>query len=85
VFVRTLREYAASLEEENLSGRAVLWVFIDAEGRVGNTRVVESSGQTLVDAVALAAIREARFEPARNRDAAVPVWIQLPIVVGGGP
>lgn len=72
--------YPLMLKQAGVGGIAVLWIFIDEEGTVQNTRIVESSGYPELDAVAEEAVRStAKFTPALNRDIAVPVWIQMPI------
>jgi TonB family protein len=71
--------YPTELRDAGIDGRVVLWVFVDERGRVQNTRIVESSGFPGFDEVAQQAFRTVTFTPARNRDEAVPVWVQLPI------
>jgi periplasmic protein TonB len=73
------RNYPSALRDAGIGGRVVLWVFINEQGRVQNTRVVESSGYPAFDALAQDALRAVTFSPAMNRDERVPVWIQLPI------
>jgi TonB family protein len=74
------RRYPPMLKDAGIGGTAVLWVFIDEQGAVTNTRVVDSSGYDQLDDVAQAVMREtARFTPALNRDQRVPVWIQIPV------
>lgn len=74
------RRYPAMLKDAGIGGSTVLWVFINEQGQVQNARVEVSSGYAQLDDVALAVMREiAQFTPARNRDQAVPVWIQLPV------
>jgi len=73
------RNYPSALRDAGIGGRVVLWVFINEQGRVQNTRVVETSGYPAFDALAQEALRAVTFSPAMNRDERVPVWIQLPI------
>lgn len=73
------RNYPPTLRDAGISGRVVLWVFINESGQVENTRVVETSGYPAFDQVAQDAVRNVRFSPAMNRDQRVPVWIQLPV------
>jgi periplasmic protein TonB len=62
-------------------GTVLLWVQIDERGSVRQTEVVESSGYAQLDRVAEEVMREvARFRPALNRDQAVTVWVQIPVV-----
>lgn len=92
-FTRRLeRLYPAELKEAGIGGRVLVWVFIDEEGAVGETRVQESSGHPSMDEAAMQALREARFSPATHRDEPVAVWVALPVVfhmdrpqAGAGP
>jgi periplasmic protein TonB len=73
------RNYPPALRDAGIAGRVVLWVFINEQGQVQNTRVVESSGYPQFDALAQEALRTVSFSPAMNRDQRVPVWVQLPV------
>lgn len=74
------RSYPAVYRNAGIGGRVVLWVFIDEQGEVRNTKVVSSSGYGDLDVVAQGILRDnARFSPAFNRDERVPVWIQMPV------
>ncbi len=73
------RRYPPMLRDAGIGGTVTLWVFIDESGTVRNTRVTNSSGYDQLDEAARAAMSEARFTPALNRDQRVPVWIQLPV------
>ncbi|MEX2048727.1 MAG: M56 family metallopeptidase [Gemmatimonadota bacterium] len=72
--------YPPLLRNAGIGGTARVWFFIDTTGAVGNVLVEESSGHEALDQAALEVARTYRFEPARNRDAVVPVWINLPIM-----
>ncbi|MEX2584534.1 MAG: TonB family protein [Gemmatimonadota bacterium] len=74
------RQYPPMLRDAGIGGTTTLWVFINEQGAVENTRIVESSGYEQLDQVADQLMREvAQFSPALNRDQAVPVWIQIPV------
>ena len=73
------RRYPAMLKDAGIGGTVVLWVFINEQGAVQNTRVTQSSGYEQLDQVAQEVMKEAQFTPALNRDQRVPVWIQLPV------
>ncbi|MFW6207012.1 MAG: energy transducer TonB [Gemmatimonadota bacterium] len=75
-----LREYPPLLRDTGIGGRVVVWFFIDEGGQVQETRIHETFGQPSLDAAALDVAEVFEFSPALNRDEAVPVWIQLPIV-----
>ena len=75
-----LSYYPPTFKAAGIGGITTLWIFIDESGAVKNTKVVESSGFTELDAVAERVMREAaNFSPAYNRDTKVPVWIQMPV------
>ncbi len=73
------REYPSLLRDAGIGGRVVVWLFIDEEGTVQNTRVNEPSGHTSLDEAALRVANVMQFSPAMNRDKKVPVWVSLPI------
>lgn len=80
-FERALtRLYPERLKQRGIGGVTILWIFIDENGEVQNTRIIESSGHEALDAAAIEAIHNtARFTPALSRSVRVPVWVQLPI------
>ncbi|RZI99770.1 MAG: energy transducer TonB, partial [Haliea sp.] len=50
-----------------------------ASGRVGEVRLLRSSGYSLLDVSAMQALQGASFNPARTRSGkAVDAWVQLP-------
>lgn len=76
--------YPPMLKDAGIGGRTVLQVFIDANGSVTNTEVVESSGHAALDAAAESSMRVARFRPAMNGDVPVAVWVQIPVIFAPG-
>jgi protein TonB len=78
-------EYPAMLRDAQIGGTVVVWLFIDTEGRVENSKVQTTSGYPMLDAAALKVANTMRFTPAFNRDQKVPVWVSIPITftVGG--
>jgi TonB family protein len=73
------REYPPVLRDAGVGGRVLLYFFVDAEGRVTDIRLHESSGHGALDAAGLRVAQVFEFSPAMNRDQRVPVWIQIPI------
>lgn len=73
------REYPPLLRDAGIGGTVVVYLFIDEEGTVQNTRVHTTSGHTSLDEAALRVGNVMRFSPAMNRDKKVPVWVSLPI------
>jgi protein TonB len=74
-----MREYPAILRDAGIGGTVVVWFFITEDGRVQDTRISQSSGQTQFDEAALKVADVLRFTPALNRDQRVQVWIEVPI------
>jgi TonB family protein len=74
------RRYPPMLKDAGIGGTVTMWVYINEQGQVQNTRVVNSSGYDQLDQVAETVMREvAQFSPALNRDQQVAVWIQIPV------
>jgi len=73
------REYPPLLRDAGIGGTTIIHFFITEDGEVGNALIAEPSGHSAVDAAALRVATEFRFTPARLRDSAVPVWVQIPI------
>ena len=72
-------EYPPLLRQAGIAGVANVWFYIDADGRVRNVRLNETSGHDALDQAALRVARDMEFTPAYNRDRRVPVWIALDI------
>jgi TonB family protein len=73
------RLYPPLLRDAGIGGTANVWFLIDDEGRVAKVQIRESSGREELDAAALEIARGMRFEPARNGDEPVTVWVALDI------
>ncbi|MEQ1857088.1 MAG: TonB family protein [Longimicrobiales bacterium] len=83
------REVQALLETEVLelaeSGQLpypmlpVLWMLIDATGRVQEVRVAGSSGFVAVDEAAARIMSNATFTPARLEEIPMDAWVQIPV------
>ncbi|HEV8585760.1 MAG TPA: energy transducer TonB [Methylomirabilota bacterium] len=71
--------YPASARRLGIEGTALLDVFVDADGRVGEIRVKQSAGHPDLDRAAANAVRRWRFEPARRGAEAVAMWVELPV------
>jgi protein TonB len=71
--------YPASARQLGVEGTALLSVFVDAAGRVGEVIVKQSAGHPDLDRAAAEAVRRWRFEPARRGAEAVAMWVELPV------
>ncbi|HUP88991.1 MAG TPA: TonB family protein [Longimicrobiales bacterium] len=74
------RNYPALLRDAGISGKAILWLFIDETGKVVRAEVKESSGHAAFDDAAMRVAPIMKFSPARNRDSAVKVMVAVPIL-----
>jgi protein TonB len=61
------------------TGTVILSVQVLANGRVGEVRLVQSSGFQLLDESALREARRWRFVPGTRDGVATPMWKQIPI------
>jgi protein TonB len=72
---RVTPDYPPTSKRLGEEGRAVVNVYVLADGRVGDVRLLESSGYERLDAAALAHVqRDWKFEPARRDGQAVATW-----------
>jgi len=71
-------KYPARAQRMGHEGRVVLRVHVGADGRPLAVEVEESSGHSLLDEAAVAAVREWTFEPAREGDRAVESLVHVP-------
>ena len=71
--------YPATARRLGIEGTALLSVFVDAAGRVGEVVVKQSAGHPDLDRAAADAVRRWRFEPARRGAEAVAMWVELPV------
>ena len=76
------RLYPEMLVQAGIGGTVLVWLHLDENGAVIETRVKSSSGHTALDDAALKVAQTARFSPAYNRDQRVRVWVELPVVFG---
>jgi protein TonB len=74
-----IREYPPMLRDAQIGGTVVVWLFIDTNGVVENSKVQTPSGYPMLDAAALNVANTMKFTPAFNRDQKVPVWVSIPI------
>jgi protein TonB len=74
-----VREYPPILRDAGIGGQVEVWLYIDTEGKVQNTKVNKGSGYGQLDEAALKVGQTMRFTPAQNRDLKVPVWVSIPV------
>lgn len=75
------RHYPQQLRDARVSGRALVEVIVDTDGRVrpGSAKVIETSHPAFEDATLRAAERF-RFRPAKIAGMVVPVKVAIPVV-----
>ncbi|HEX6070670.1 MAG TPA: TonB family protein [Longimicrobiaceae bacterium] len=71
--------YPPLLRDAGIGGRVELWIFIDEDGGVQETRLARTSGYEGLDRAAEQVAHGMRFSPAENEGRRVATWIQLPI------
>lgn len=74
-------EYPSLAEEEGWSGRVILKVHVQANGRPDSVSVQKSSGHDLLDQAAVRTVRSSwHFAPAMRGDTPTDGWVSVPIV-----
>jgi TonB family protein len=76
------RLYPQTLLEAGVGGTVLVWLHLDENASVIETRIRKGSGFNLLDEAALKVAQTARFSPAYNRDQRVRVWVELPVLFG---
>ena len=66
-------------ERAGETGRVMLEVAINAEGRAQSVKLHTSSGYPRLDMAAIEAVRNWRFEPAREGERAVASLVHIPL------
>lgn len=80
---RPAPEIPVRIRKQGLSGRVVLNLLIGSDGRVSQTKTLESQPPGVFDEIATEAVRRWRFSPALYRGAPVPVWGRQTVEFGG--
>jgi protein TonB len=73
------RNYPPLLRDAGIGGTAIMWFFIDENGKVLKTQIFKTSGYDALDESAGKVATIMQFSPALNRDKKVQVWVQIPI------
>lgn len=74
------RLYPPLLRDGGVGGTVLVWFLLDEQGNIMKTQLKKPSGHNALDDAALKVAWTMKFSPALNRDQAVKVWIELPIV-----
>jgi TonB family protein len=78
------RAYSAAAHEAEGGGTVELLIRIDEAGRPQRTLVNQSSGQEVLDRMALQAVDGMEFAPGLNRDRPTAVWVSVPVAFVAG-
>jgi TonB family protein len=73
------RHYPPLLRDARIGGTTNVWFFVDENGVVRRLQINVSSGYQELDQAALRVGAIMEFEPARNRDQKVPVWVAFDV------
>ncbi len=74
-----MANYPPALRDAGIGGQIMVWVLIDAAGKVVKAQIKDRSGHEALDRAAEKVAQSMKFSPARSRDEPVKVWILLPI------
>ncbi|AHF04446.1 energry transducer TonB [Marichromatium purpuratum 984] len=72
--------YPRRARRQGVEGRVLIRVVVGADGRVGATTLIESSGHRLLDDAALRAVARWRFAPAWQAGRAVAAQLTVPVI-----
>jgi protein TonB len=61
-----------------IEGKVTVEALVDTNGRIINTKILKSSGNSALDQAAIDAAQKAIFTPAKQRDELVRVWVAIP-------
>ena len=78
-FVRNL-VYPEIARKAGVEGQVIVKCLLDEQGNVIRAEIVKSLGNNGCDEAALAAVRTVKWTPAMQRDQAVRVWVNIPIM-----
>lgn len=71
--------YPRMARKRGHEGTVILSVLVSKDGKVTNLWVFESCGYKILDNAALKAVADWTFEPGRQGDDAVEMWVQVPV------
>jgi periplasmic protein TonB len=72
-------EYPPAARRRGYAGTVMMEVFVDREGKVRDLRLVQSSGHAMLDRAAMRAVKGWMFEPARQGEEKVDMWVKVPL------
>lgn len=69
-------DYPAFARKKGIAGYVLFSLLISPSGKVEKHQIIESSPPGVFDQVALASVRQWKFDPGRDRGQAVAVWVE---------
>ncbi|MGB3340212.1 MAG: energy transducer TonB [bacterium] len=71
-------KYPELAKQAGIEGTTVIKMLVDIDGSVMEVKILKSSGNQMLDQSALAAAKNSKFTPAKQRDKFVRVWVSRP-------
>ena len=71
--------YPEIARKAGVEGRVLVWAQIDVNGNVVRTKIVKTLGPNGCDEAAVNAIKAVDWNPAKQKDRPVKVWIAVPV------
>lgn len=72
-------KYPAEDFEQRIQGKTIIRIFVNKEGKIGETKVLESSGSDILDEAALEMVKSSVYEPGTIDGVISDFWLHLPI------
>jgi protein TonB len=72
-------KYPDLARRAGIQGQAVVKALVDIDGSIMDAQILKSSGNQMLDEAALAAARQWKFTPAKQRDKFVRVYVSIPV------
>jgi len=72
-------EYPLIARRRGFQGTVVLEVMVKRNGRVGDLKILKSSGFKVLDRAASASVREWMFKPAIKENEEIEMWVRVPV------
>lgn len=71
-------KYPELARKAEIEGTVVVHALVDVDGKIIDVEVIKSSGSAELDKAAVSAAREWLFNPGKQRDRYVRVWVAIP-------
>ncbi|MBT3251664.1 MAG: energy transducer TonB [Candidatus Marinimicrobia bacterium] len=71
--------YPEIAREAGIHGTVIIQTYIDENGKIKETIILNGMPNTGLDEAAIKAIRKTKWKPAQQRDKNVAVWVSIPI------